>query len=353
MNDVPRQKLCEIIIQYGYSVCEDPTRLEGLLRDFCGQFRSEISVLISALKERVPADLLSSQNSVPQEVLLPRLTNRLQDNLGLTEDAARWAVDSWALALGIISHPRGKNVLPNSQPMPQQLTNPQIISNDSQYGAKKSEHTDFWKRVAVPFFLIAVFASFLGTLVWQTYQQSETIRQTALDKEAELADAKARAAAANEAEYKAKKEAAQVQIEAAKLQAIQQKERMIQNDSNSINLDKDILKEEYVDGYKLIYLIGLDKGGFKNYIDPESIKIDGTNIQWIAIGIPNSSNKVTYPRYRSIREADCAGDQNQITMTEKKISVQADYSYLRGEKNLSDLIAEKEKSIVCSLARLN
>jgi hypothetical protein len=36
-------------------------------------------------------------------VFLARLTKKLQDNLGLTEEAARWAVESWALALGVIS----------------------------------------------------------------------------------------------------------------------------------------------------------------------------------------------------------------------------------------------------------
>ncbi|WP_375328730.1 hypothetical protein [Microcystis sp. BLCC-F210] len=103
MNDLPRQKLKEIIIQYGRSLCDEPQRCEGLLRDLCGQYQKEIAVLVGALKERVPADLLASQNSTPAVVFLARLTKKLQDNLGLTEEAARWAVESWALALGVIS----------------------------------------------------------------------------------------------------------------------------------------------------------------------------------------------------------------------------------------------------------
>ncbi len=103
MNDLPRQKLKEIIIQYDRSICDEPQRCEGLLRDFCGQHRKEIAVLVSALKERVPADLLASQNSTPPVILLARLTKKLQDNLGLAEEAARWAVESWGLALGVIS----------------------------------------------------------------------------------------------------------------------------------------------------------------------------------------------------------------------------------------------------------
>jgi hypothetical protein len=103
MNDLPRQKLQEIIVQYGRSLGKDPQRCEGLLRDFCGQHRKEISALVGAVKEGVPTELLSSHKSVPSKILLARLTKRLQDNLALAEEAARWAVESWALALGVIS----------------------------------------------------------------------------------------------------------------------------------------------------------------------------------------------------------------------------------------------------------
>ena len=108
MNDSPRQKLIEIVTdrkavfaRTGRDVTTDAKLCEALLRDLCGEHRREISVLVAAQKERVAADLLASQDGVPREVLLTRLTRRLQDNLGLTEEAARWAVDSWALALGL------------------------------------------------------------------------------------------------------------------------------------------------------------------------------------------------------------------------------------------------------------
>ncbi len=102
MDDLPRQKLSAIIAQYGQSLCDDPRRCEALLRDFCGQYRGEIAILVNALKEGVAAELLASQKRVPHEILLAQLTNRLRDNLYMTEKAAKWAVESWALALGII-----------------------------------------------------------------------------------------------------------------------------------------------------------------------------------------------------------------------------------------------------------
>jgi hypothetical protein len=71
-----------------------------LLRDFCGGQRREIYVLVSALRERIAADLLAASDSLPREVLVARLAKKLEDNLGLDKDVARWAVESWGLALG-------------------------------------------------------------------------------------------------------------------------------------------------------------------------------------------------------------------------------------------------------------
>lgn len=104
MNNIPRQQLYQLIATYGPSLCDDPRRCEALLKDLCAQYRPEVSVLIGALKEKVAAELLASQKNMPQTVLLARLTKRIRENLALTEDAARWAVESWALALGVISN---------------------------------------------------------------------------------------------------------------------------------------------------------------------------------------------------------------------------------------------------------
>jgi hypothetical protein len=122
MNEEPRRTLGELIAnpQYGRSLCDNPQRCEGLLRDFCGEYRKEIAALVGAVKEGVPKELLSSQHSVPSEVALARLTKRLQDDLALAEDAARWSVESWALALGVISSPTlpPKPIPPTAPPPP-------------------------------------------------------------------------------------------------------------------------------------------------------------------------------------------------------------------------------------------
>src|SRR5215207_6243428 len=98
MNDAPRRTLRELIDRHGPGLCSDARRCEGLLRDLCGEHRREINILVGALRERVPLDLMAGRNSVPQGLLLTRLAKRLEEHLALTGEASRWAVDSWALA---------------------------------------------------------------------------------------------------------------------------------------------------------------------------------------------------------------------------------------------------------------
>ena len=103
MNDAPRRTLRELVARHGPGLCSDAKRCEGLLRDLCGAHRREINILVGALKERVPLDLLAGRGAMPRGLLLSRLAKRLEDQLALTEDAARWAVASWALALGVVT----------------------------------------------------------------------------------------------------------------------------------------------------------------------------------------------------------------------------------------------------------
>ncbi|MFO1422246.1 MAG: DUF1566 domain-containing protein [Candidatus Competibacteraceae bacterium] len=116
MHDEPRQKLRELIIKYGRSLCDDPRRCEALLKDHCGHYKREIFVLISALKNRVADDLLKASSGIPQSILLARLNKQLEEELAMTAEAAHWAVESWALALGVIAQP-----LPVAKPAPMPL----------------------------------------------------------------------------------------------------------------------------------------------------------------------------------------------------------------------------------------
>lgn len=132
MNNIPRQQLYQLIATYGHSLCDDPRRCEALLKDLCAQYRPEVSVLVGALKEKVAAELLASQKNMPQTVLLARLTKRIHENLALTEDAARWAVESWALALGVI---------PNDESEPEPELPEKTVSLSSAIGVSTPQAT--------------------------------------------------------------------------------------------------------------------------------------------------------------------------------------------------------------------
>lgn len=103
MNDQPRHTLSRIILEHGRGICDTPKRVEALLRDLSGAHRREINIIIGALEERVASELLAARGTVPRDVLLARLAARLRDNLAYTPEAARWAVETWAVALGVMS----------------------------------------------------------------------------------------------------------------------------------------------------------------------------------------------------------------------------------------------------------
>ncbi|NNF08764.1 MAG: toll/interleukin-1 receptor domain-containing protein [Acidimicrobiia bacterium] len=99
-REATRQILHELLDRFGTGLTDDPRRLQALLRDVAGEHRAEVAVLVAAAEEGVGATLLqSSEGLTPQAG--ERLVLRLQQNRALAEDAARWAVDSWAFALGL------------------------------------------------------------------------------------------------------------------------------------------------------------------------------------------------------------------------------------------------------------
>ncbi|OSO93918.1 hypothetical protein B7O87_05040 [Cylindrospermopsis raciborskii CENA303] len=139
MNDLPRQKLREIIVQHGRALCDDPKRCEAFLRDYCGQYGREIFILISALKKGVVKDILNSSN-IPVELLLGRLTKQMQNDLGLTEEAARYAVESWAMVLDKMT----------SQQIQQPIIKPPTTISRNQQSILKSTYPKVTPRIQEP-----------------------------------------------------------------------------------------------------------------------------------------------------------------------------------------------------------
>ena len=97
LSDSPRRTLSKLLTDYGLDLLDDPARMNALLADLSGEFDRERFLLVHALREGIPADLLSQKRgSTASE---RRLTKRLQKRYGVSDKAAQWAVESWSEAL--------------------------------------------------------------------------------------------------------------------------------------------------------------------------------------------------------------------------------------------------------------
>jgi len=115
------QTLGEILIRHGLAPLNDARLCENLLKDYCGAFKEEISLLVLAVRERVASDLLVSQDGLERGMLRGLLVKRLRKGRTLNEGDARWAVESWTLAIRAFSRSESK---PTSNDLPVSNANP-------------------------------------------------------------------------------------------------------------------------------------------------------------------------------------------------------------------------------------
>jgi predicted acyltransferase (DUF342 family) len=114
LNSSPRDRLCLIVAEHGPAICDDTNRVEALLCDYCAPHRGEIAAIVAALRGGVAAELRKISKGPLYEVALKRLSKRLQQDSALSEEAASWAVESVAVALGCQSYSVAPATGPNS-----------------------------------------------------------------------------------------------------------------------------------------------------------------------------------------------------------------------------------------------
>lgn len=100
-SDAVPPALKSLVDRFGAELLAEPARLRGLLADEVPQARKEISVLMLALEERVPQDLMRVHSGESASSLTPRLARRLAEEKSMSPDAARWAVNAWAYGMGL------------------------------------------------------------------------------------------------------------------------------------------------------------------------------------------------------------------------------------------------------------
>ena len=99
MHPLPNRTLRRLLAQYGPNLLDDPARVDALLADLCGPHHRERFLLVHALRERIPADLLAQPHG--GAIHGRRLSQRLQRRYGFSDEATQWAIESWSLALDI------------------------------------------------------------------------------------------------------------------------------------------------------------------------------------------------------------------------------------------------------------
>lgn len=117
MEEIARQKLIELFHAHGPTVIEDHRRCEGLLRDYLGAQSRELNLFIMVLREGIAENLLAEvthqqgkngtqqlfRNVLPTALVISVCVQRCVENLSITPEASRWAVESWAMALNYLS----------------------------------------------------------------------------------------------------------------------------------------------------------------------------------------------------------------------------------------------------------
>ena len=100
MNDQARQKLCQVISNYGTNICSTPRTCVMVLGQQCAEFPAERDLLLKALDRGIVTSVIKAPVGGPWEEQIKKLSSG-----STSADDARWAVESWAMALG--KHPDG------------------------------------------------------------------------------------------------------------------------------------------------------------------------------------------------------------------------------------------------------
>ncbi|MBX3000991.1 MAG: SUMF1/EgtB/PvdO family nonheme iron enzyme [Caldilineaceae bacterium] len=157
LNQQVRHILQQLVQQYGpfTSRDEDMRRCRGMLRDLAGAYTLEVNLLLRALESRVP-ETLSSGGSSPA-LAIPRLIQELQNTHGISAENARWAVESWTVALGIPlpAQPTDKADTPASPPKPATpIIQPDTPATSAHVQTKQTSKTAFdWVTIPAGEFL--------------------------------------------------------------------------------------------------------------------------------------------------------------------------------------------------------
>ena len=94
----PRALLASLLRSRGPQLSDNPAELEALLYQM---FQHQVALLLAAQRAGVPAALSAAPSTDGVAACVERMTGHLARAHGISIDDARFAVESWALALGV------------------------------------------------------------------------------------------------------------------------------------------------------------------------------------------------------------------------------------------------------------
>ena len=97
LSNAPQLALRRLLTDYGPVLLEDPARVHALLADLSGSSSRERFLLVYALREHIPAELLVQHSDDTDQ--MQQLSQRFQRRYGFSTEAARWAIETWSLTL--------------------------------------------------------------------------------------------------------------------------------------------------------------------------------------------------------------------------------------------------------------
>jgi hypothetical protein len=91
--------LTEMLVSCGKTIFRMPSSCEMYLRQFLEEFSDERNLLTEALRRGVPDQIMQNARRDDYREFLATAAEKLAKEAGLTQPAAKWAVDAWAAAL--------------------------------------------------------------------------------------------------------------------------------------------------------------------------------------------------------------------------------------------------------------
>jgi len=98
MNDLAREKLCELIAKEGQALVQLPLSCKVLLQQHCADCPQEVQALLQVLQQGIATEMIATPGDDDVR-RVDDLVDKVRESTTLSDEAARWAIESWAMAL--------------------------------------------------------------------------------------------------------------------------------------------------------------------------------------------------------------------------------------------------------------